>query len=256
MAAYLPRPAMVILFFDYVLKPMPDSFKNYFKKHVCREFTVDGCKHHMPLFYCGAGSKSKAGHGPSQNLAELAIKLLKEVVREKPVSEIELLEKLKDRYRLATTAPTFEHGFLGPSQTLTFTPIPLEDFSPDLTSGNGRHYKSLGDHRVWPTLEKIMSAQKVTQRAHIEVQKYLVMRRFWGPVCKYVVSAKDAADCARLMSARSFAALEEAWRSAEILCIDNGEEIINLERVQHFYWVPSASKIYVFVVCYVLRLLF
>ena len=91
---------MVCLFMQYELEKPSASFKDYFKTHVCREKLVDGVRLYVPLFYCGSGSSARAGHPASQNLAELAVKLVKDVVQRKPVSEQDLLLQLADRWRV------------------------------------------------------------------------------------------------------------------------------------------------------------
>ena len=70
----------------------------------------------LPLFFSGRGGKTRAGHPASQNLAELAVKLAKEVAAKKGVtkSEIEFLLAFEKQYGLATECPSDIHGFLGP----------------------------------------------------------------------------------------------------------------------------------------------
>ena len=148
MCAFLPTPAMAALFVRYMLRDLTESFQKYFLQHCCRAILVKGERLHLPLFYAGDGSNARAGHGPSQNTAEQAIKLLKDIVESKPPSEIELLEKLAKRYKLCTSCPTNVHGLLGPSQELAFSPIPVDRTSPDILTGEGRIWKSLGE-QMW-----------------------------------------------------------------------------------------------------------
>ena len=89
----------------------------------------------LPLFWCGDRSPAKAGHPASQNLAELSINLIKNVLEKKPKDEISFLQELEKRFALVTSGPTAEHGWLGESQELCLTPLPLQSMSPDLLQG-------------------------------------------------------------------------------------------------------------------------
>ena len=239
--AYLPRTAMVHLVVRYVLQDVGDSFRTYFIKHCCKEQKVEGNTWHLPMFYCGAGSAaSRAGHPASQNLAELSIKLLKEVVRKKPKSEIELLEKLERRYSLATQCETAEHGFLGPSQECSLTPLSPSCSSPDIRSGEGRPYKSMNEQRWWPSAKMILDAHKHTGASLIQVGKYHILRRFWQGRGKYTVSAAQAADLARHMSARTYEELRGAWLRTGVLSEESGVAKLNHSKLTEFYWDPRS----------------
>ena len=239
--AFLPTTAMAALFVQHMLHGLSESFRKYFLTHCCRAKQVSGQELHIPLFYCGDGSHARAGHGPSQNTAEEAINILKHVVDSKPLSEIELLQKLQERYRPTTTARTSIHGFLGPSQQLAFSPIAVHQTSPDLLDGDGRNWKSLGE-QVWhPSAASILKAHQKTQSSIVAVgQKYHVLRRFKCASSRYTVHAQDAADLARMMSAQSLESLQEAWKAARILVpADDGQQRMDFARATHFFWEPE-----------------
>lgn len=151
LSAYLPSPALASVFWQQVLSQAGDSFRAYFRKHCLRECQIEGVDEPvlLPLFFSGRGGKTRAGHPASQNLAELAVKLAKEVAAKKGVtkSEIEFLLALEKRYSLATECPSDIHGFLGSSQELRRAPLDPMNFSPDLIAGNGRPWKSMQEQR-------------------------------------------------------------------------------------------------------------
>jgi hypothetical protein len=135
--AYMPCGAHVSLYLEHLLIAAGPSFANYFTREFCREATIQQRKTLLPLFWCGDKSPAKAGHPASQNLAELSINLIKNVLEKKPKDEITFLEDLEKRFALVTSGPTGEHGWLGESQELRLTPLPLDSISPDLLRGDG-----------------------------------------------------------------------------------------------------------------------
>ena len=87
----------------------PATFRDKFMKQCCKEVSSGV---YVPIFYSGAGSRARPGHPASQNLAELAIKTLKEVVAKLPRSEQELMDRLEKRHALCAQCPSREDGYV------------------------------------------------------------------------------------------------------------------------------------------------
>ena len=231
---------MASLYVEYLLQGLSDSFRKYFLQHCTRAVNVQGQSVRIPLFFAGMGSVARVGHGPSQNTAEAAVQVAKEVLNEKPVSEIQLLKSLSKRYKLCFTCPTPSHGFLGVSQEKIFSPIPLDRCSPDLLdgiNGEGRCWRSIGEAVWWPCAAQIQAAHRKTKQSIVNIGKHYILKRFWCKAKDYTVSSADAADVVRMMVAQSFEDVKTSWRQAGVIDVgEAGVEHFNWKRARFFFW--------------------
>ena len=128
MMAYAPNFYCQSLYWETQLARMDGpwgcpSFGKYFKKQCLRSNLLAGRRVWIALFWCGHGSKARAGHPAESNLAELAVKLCKEVAAKHAATKREdlFLEALETRLQVAMTAPGLVHSWASSDQGNKFS---------------------------------------------------------------------------------------------------------------------------------------